>query len=97
MLSTLKNKREGLFLVVQRLRIRLPMQGTRVPSLVRGHASEERSPCARTTGPRSPRARGLHKRDPAMRSLHTAAQEQPLLTATGESLGAANKTQHSQK
>ena len=34
MLSTLKNKREGLFLVVQRLRIRLPMQGTRVPSLV---------------------------------------------------------------
>ena len=41
-----------------------PMQGTRVPSLVRGHALEELSPCAKTTEPTSPRARSLHKRNP---------------------------------
>ena len=37
-------------LVAQRLRIRLPVQGTRVRALV-PHAAEQLSPCATTTEP----------------------------------------------
>ena len=44
----------GIFLVVQQARIRLPMQGTQVPPLVRGQASEELNPCAKMREPRSP-------------------------------------------
>ena len=46
-------KRIGTSLVVQWLRIRLPMQGTWVRSLVREipHAVEQLSPCATTTEP----------------------------------------------
>ena len=47
----------GAFLVVQGLRIHLPMQGMWVLSLVRGtkipHATEQLSPCATTTEPGS--------------------------------------------
>ena len=44
----------GTSLVAQWLRIHLPMEGTRVQSLVREeipHAAEQLSPCATTTEP----------------------------------------------
>ena len=46
-------KNTGTSLVVQWLRIRLQMQGTRVGSLVWKipHATEQQSPCATTTEP----------------------------------------------
>ena len=82
--GTVKNNRIGAFLVVQWLRIHLPMQRTWVPSLVRkdfmccgvtklmGHnyGALESVPCSREAT--------------AMRSLCMATREQPLLTVTSQ-------------
>ena len=56
-------KSRGASLVAQWLRIRLPMQGTRVRALVRKipHAAEQLSPCAATTEAGVPRGRALQR------------------------------------
>ena len=68
----------GVSPVAQWLRIRLPMQGTRVRALVRKipHAAEQLSPCAATTEPalQSPRATTPEARAPRARALQ---QEKP--------------------
>ena len=45
----LQNASDGISLVVQWLRIHLPMQGTQVRSGKIPHAAEQLSPCATTT------------------------------------------------
>ena len=76
-------------MVVQWVRIHLPVQGTWVPSLCiwKDHATWQLGAC--TT------ARCPCTREPVLgdtRSLCTAARQQPLLAATRESPCAAEKT-----
>ena len=70
-----KNLKWGCWasLVAQWLRIHLPMQGTRVPSLVREdpHAAEQLSPWATTTEARAPRACALQQEKPLQWEAHT--------------------------
>ena len=85
--------------MVQWLRICLPMQETQVPHLV-----QEDSTCCRaiklvhnylSQPVLSPSS--ATREATSMRSPHTTTREQPLLTASRESLRAATKTQRSQK
>ena len=97
--TVLKISKLRASLVVQWLRIRLAMQGTRVQSVMRedltchratqpthyNYRAELQSPCSET------------REGTALRSPRTATREQPRLTATGERPQAAVKTQHSQE
>ena len=90
----------GTSLVVQWLRICLPMQGTPVLSLV-----WEDTTCHRATkpvhhtywGPYALEAMLYNKRSHLIRRPCTATREWPLLAATRESPPAARKTQYSHK
>ena len=96
-------------LVVQWLRIHLPIQGTQIQSLV-----QEDSTCHRATKPvyhnysheltchsyLSPRAQSLcstTREATVIRSPSTRTREEPLFTATRKSLHTATKTQCSHK
>ena len=79
LLTNLKSRKNqlGTSLVAQWLRIRLPVQGTRVRPLVReDHATEQLSPCATTTEPAfsSPQATTAEARAPR---AHAPQQEKP--------------------
>ena len=65
-LVCLKNTIIGTCLVVQWLRIHLPMQGTQVRALVQEdpNAAEQLSLCATTTEARVPRARAPQQEKP---------------------------------
>ena len=79
--------------MVQWLRIHLPMQGTRVRSLVR---EDQLSPCTAAAEPeiRSPRA--AVREATVMGSRCVTAGEQPSLVAARESPRATMETQHTQ-
>ena len=61
-----KRENDGASLVVQWLKIRLPMQGTQVRALVREDptCSEQLSPRATTPEAQAPRACALHQEKP---------------------------------
>ena len=89
----------GTSLVGQWLRIRLPVQGTRVQPLVR-----EDPTCCRETKPthhnywaRMPRARAPQQEKPLQWEAHILQQKVAPAAATRESPCTATKTQHSQK
>ena len=66
--------------MAQWLRIRLPMQVTRVQALVREDPTchEQLSPCTTTTEAHAPRARAPQQREAtAMRSLRTTTKSSP--------------------
>ena len=86
-------------LVVQWLRIHLPIQGAwvcpwsgKIP-----HAEEQRSLCATTTESGYPRTRHCNSRSHCKEKPAHCNQQWPPLTATSRSLRAAMKTQGSQK
>ena len=80
----LKSKRNGASLVPQWLRIRLPVQGTRVQAPVgkTPHAAEQLSPCATTTEPvlYSPRATTAEPAclEPMLRNKRSHRNENPV-------------------
>ena len=92
--SMLKNQYMRTSLVVQWVRIRLPMQGTRVQFLIwedsTCHGITNR--CSTTTEPVLQNKSSRHNE----KSGHPN-KEQPLLTTTRESSRTTTKTQHSQK
>ena len=84
----------GTSLVIE-LGVRLPVQGTWIPSLL-----QEDPTCQRAAEPMHRNYRSLDTLEPLLcnkRSRLTADREQPLLSATRESPWAATTTQHSQK
>ena len=94
-----KKSNSGTSLVVQWLRICLPMQGTQVQALVR-----EDSTCRRATKPRAPQLLKLAHLEPMLRNKRShhnkpthRNEEQTLLAPTRESTHTATKTQRSQK
>ena len=85
-------------LVAQWFRIRLPMQGTQVQSLVR-----EDPTCRGATRPvrhnywaRVPQLLKPERLEPVLRNKKSHRDEKPALTTTRESPRAAMKTRHSQ-
>ena len=93
--------------MVQWLRIRLPVQGTRVRALVqedptcRGATKpiepQLLSPRAATTEAHAPRACALQREATAMRTPRTAMKSSSCSLQLEKSPSAATKTQHSQK
>ena len=84
----------GTSLVIE-LGVRLPVQGTWIPSLL-----QEDPTCQRAAELMHRNYRSLDTLEPLLcnkRSRLTADREQPLLSATRESPWAATTTQHSQK
>ena len=94
MTCSLKNRKVWTSLVVQWLRIHLPVQGTQVQSLV---WEDPTAGCAQPTEHMCPRARGLHKKSHSNEKPAHHQLEYSLFTTTRESLCAAMKTQHSRK
>ena len=91
-------------LVVQWLRIHLPMQGTQVPPPVGEdpHASEQLTPCATTTetalwSPGSLEPVPCNERSHRSEKPTHHNEEEPSLTAARESPCPATETQHNQK
>ena len=79
-------------LVVQWLRICLPMQETKVQSL-----AWEDATCCRATEPVCPRVCALQKRSHHNEKPSHCNGERPSIATTSESLYGAMKTQHRQK
>ena len=90
----LKNQYMRTSLVVQWIRIRLPMQGTWVQFLIWEDCTCHRIAnwCSTTTEP-VPQNKSSHHSEKSERP----SKEQPLLTTTRESSRTATKTQQSQK
>ena len=73
----LKARTKGAYLVVQRVGIHLPMQGTQIPSLGREDSTEQLSLCATTTEARPPSLFSTTREASTVRSPGTAAREEP--------------------
>ena len=84
-------------LVLQWLRICLPMQGTQVQPLVWEDATGPLSPCSTTAEPVLQSPSSTAREATAMRSPLTATREQPPLTTTWENLCIAIRIQCSWK
>ena len=76
------------------VKLRLPVQGTHIQSLVQEdpHAVGQLSPCTTSTQPVL-----CNKRGHTVRSPHAAAREETPLPTTRETLYAATETQSGQK
>ena len=88
----------GTILLVQWLRIHLPIKGTLVQSLVQKNATchGQLSPCATTTEPMLQSACSATRSHCSEKPMHCNQRIAPL-AATKENIRAATKTQHSQK
>lgn len=90
------NTKKAESLMVQRLRIHLPGQGTWVWSVEDSASAERLSPRGATAAAWAPGARAPRREEPPRWEAAAATGEAPPLTTAGES-PAATKARHNQK